>query len=86
MKYLFCKMFETDTKDRSACNKRKIFHASKQKRAENKSENIIGSEILKQLQERDIDSILNNLENIDGRISSIQQGLETLERKFIDIR
>ena len=85
-------MLETDKKDRSACcnksvtDKRKIFQASKQKRAEDNSEKIIGSERLKQLQERDIDSILNNLENIDGRISSIQQRLETLERKFIDIR
>ena len=91
MKYLFCKMLETDKKDISACkksvtDKRKIFQASKQKRTENNSQNITGSERLKQLQERDIKSIQNNLENIDGKISLIQQRVETLEKKFISIR
>ena len=84
-------MLETDKKERPVCNKsvtdkRKIFRASKQKRTENNSENITGSERLKQLQERDIESIQNNLENIDGKISSIQQRVETLEEKFISIR
>ena len=84
-------MLQTDKKEISACkksvtDKRKIFQASKQKRTENNSENITGSERLKQLQERDLDSIKNNLENIDGKISSIHQRVETLEQKFINIR
>ena len=84
-------MLETDKKDRSACNKtvtdkRKLFQASKQKRAEDNSEKITGSERLKQLQERDIESVQDNLKNIDGKISSMQQRVETLEKKFISIR
>ena len=85
-------MLETDKKDRPACNKsvtdkRKIFQASKQKGTENNSENlIIGSERLKQLQDRDIETIQINLESISGKISSIQQRMETLEKKFINIR
>ena len=86
-------MLETDKKDsRSACHKsvtdkRKIFQASKQKGTENNSENlIIGSERLKQLQDRDIETIQINLESISGKISSIQQRMETLEKKFINIR
>ena len=84
-------MLETDKNDRPACNKsvtdkRKIFQASKQKRTERNSENITGSERLIQLQEKDIERIKNNFENIDGKISSIQQRMGTLEKKFINIR
>ena len=84
-------MLETDKNDRPACNKsvtdkRKIFQASKQKRTERNSENITGSERLIQLQEEDIERIKNNFENIDGKISSIQQRMGTLEKKFINIR
>ena len=84
-------MLETDKKERPVCNKsvtdkRKIFQASKQKRTERNSENITGSERLIQLQEKDIERIKNNFDSIDGKISSIQQRVGTLEKKFIDIR
>ena len=84
-------MLETDKNDRPACNKsvtdkRKIFQASKQKRTERNSENITGSERLIQLQEKDIERIKNNFDSIDGKMSSIQQRVGTLEKKFIDIR
>ena len=84
-------MLETDKNDRPACNKsvtdkRKIFQASKQKRTERNSENITGSERLIQLQEEDIERIKNNFDSIDGKISSIQQRVGTLEKKFINIR
>lgn len=84
-------MLETDKNDRPACNKsvtdkRKIFQASKQKRTERNSENITGSERLIQLQEKDIERIKNNFDSIDGKISSIQQRVGTLEKKFINIR
>ena len=84
-------MLETDKNDRPACNKsvtdkRKIFQASKQKRTERNSENITGSERLIQLQEEDIERIKNNFDSIDGKISSIQQRMGTLEKKFINIR
>ena len=84
-------MLETDKNDRPACNKsvtdkRKIFQASKQKRTERNSENITGSERLIQLQEKDIERIKNNFDSIDGKISSIQQRMGTLEKKFINIR
>ena len=84
-------MLETDKNDRPACNKsvtdkRKIFQASKQKRTERNSENITGSERLIQLQEKDIERIKNNFDSIDGKISSIQQRVGTLEKKYINIR
>ena len=82
-------MLEIDKKpacNKSVTDKRKIFRASKQKRTENNPENITGSERLKQLQERDIESVQDNLKNIDGKISSMQQRVETLEKKFISIR
>ena len=84
-------MLETDKNDRPACNKsvtdkRKIFQASKQKRTERNSENITGSERLIQLQEKDIERIKNNFDSIDGKMSSIQQRVGTLEKKFINIR
>ena len=72
----------------SVDDKRRIFKESKQKKIELRSENIstTGLERLKQLQERDIAYIENNLERIGDNILSIQQRMDSLDRMFVKIR
>ena len=73
---------------KSVDDKRRIFKESKQNKIESKSENIStpGLERLKQLQERDIAYIENNLERIGDNIRSIQQRMDSLDRMFGNIR
>ena len=69
-------------------DKRRTFKESKQKKIDLRSENIStpGLERLKQLQERDIAYIENNLERIGDNILSIQQRMDSLDRMFVKIR
>ena len=79
----------TKCSDKSVTDRREIFKASKQTRIEIKSVNIEtsgGSERIKQLQERDIASIQNNIESIGIKILSIQQRMDSLDKMFYNIR